>query len=139
MSTRKPSFSRKPSTSRKLSATTVRKPSVTRGFSMAQTTQSARKKRDILYTNQLQLIVQSLQPGEGVEKEVHRDIDQFIRVERGKLTVTVFATKSKVSHKVTLEAGGVDTIIIPQNTYHELRNNTRERVAFYTLYAPPAH
>jgi quercetin dioxygenase-like cupin family protein len=88
--------------------------------------------RSILFTNKLQLIIQVLPEGGKVEREVHRG-DQFIRVERGALKVTAAGV---VHH---LEGGGMDTVVIPEGTYHELEGEGGEGAKFYTLYAPPAH
>jgi alpha-tubulin suppressor-like RCC1 family protein len=100
---------------------------------MDATIARASSPRSILFTNKLQLIIQVLPPGGKVEREVHRG-DQFIRVERGALKAT--AAAGVVHH---LEAGGMDTVVIPEGTYHELEGEGGEGAKFYTLYAPPAH
>jgi mannose-6-phosphate isomerase-like protein (cupin superfamily) len=41
--------------------------------------------RRVLYTGKnMQLVLMSIQPGEDIGEEVHKDRDQFFRVEKGK-------------------------------------------------------
>ena len=96
------------------------------------------QKRHILYTNeQIQLSIQKLRKGEQIPLETHKKEAQFIRVEKGKLTVSIYA--SNYLFKKTLVAQKEDSIIIPANKPHILKNKSNEPVLFYTIYAPPAH
>src|SRR5690348_8945822 len=94
---------REPSVRRRSSSRTKRSPSMRRSssvrrkdvceplvFSMSERIGQARKKRDIVFTNELQLIVQNLGPHDAVEKEAHQDADQFIRIEKGSLLVVLY-------------------------------------------------
>ena len=45
--------------------------------------------RKVLYTGKLQLVVMSLKAGEDIPLEVHNEIDQFIRIEKGSAYVKV--------------------------------------------------
>jgi oxalate decarboxylase/phosphoglucose isomerase-like protein (cupin superfamily) len=51
--------------------------------------------------------------------------------------VTIY-TPGRLTVKI-LEAQGEDSIIIPANRFHILRNESSQPVIFYTIYAPPAH
>jgi oxalate decarboxylase/phosphoglucose isomerase-like protein (cupin superfamily) len=97
------------------------------------------QKRHILYTSEeIQLSIQRLKKkGSRVRKEIHKSQAQFIRVEKGSLTVTIY-TPGRLTVKI-LEAQGEDSIIIPANRFHILRNESSQPVIFYTIYAPPAH
>jgi mannose-6-phosphate isomerase-like protein (cupin superfamily) len=93
------------------------------------------QKRHILYMDErMQLAISRLQPGESVAWETHDTQDQFIRVERGVMTVDLQGTITR-----QLMADGLDTIIIPSGTRHRLSNQTGSLVSFYTVYSPPAH
>ena len=95
------------------------------------------QKRHILYMDErMQLAISRLQPGESVAWETHDTQDQFIRVERGVMTVDL---KSEREVTRQLMADGLDTIIIPSGTRHRLSNQTGSLVSFYTVYSPPAH
>lgn len=98
-----------------------------------------KQKRHILYTSEeIQLSIQRLKKkGSRVANEIHKSQAQFIRVEKGSLTVTIY-TPGHLTVKI-LEAWGEDCIIVPANRFHILKNDSSEPVVFYTIYAPPAH
>lgn len=88
--------------------------------------------RQVLYTGKhLQLVLMSLRPGEEIGEEVHADIDQFFRVEKGKAEVRID------ERKVRAEAG--DAILVPAGARHNITNIGEKSLKIYTLYAPPAH
>lgn len=91
-----------------------------------------RRFRKILFTtNQMQLVLMSLEPGEEIGREKHSGITQFIRIEKGKGLAEVG------SKRYRLKDG--DCIIIPSGKYHNIINTGKNRLKLYTLYAPPAH
>jgi mannose-6-phosphate isomerase-like protein (cupin superfamily) len=93
------------------------------------------QKRHILYMDErLQLAISRLQPGERVDWETHEKEDQFIRVERGVLTVDL---EGGITRQLIADA--LDVIIIPAGKRHQLSNQTGMVVSFYTIYSPPAH
>ena len=52
--------------------------------------------RRVLYTGKhLQLVLMSLEPGEEIGEEVHKDADQFFRVEKGKGEVWIDGKRNK--------------------------------------------
>lgn len=88
--------------------------------------------RQVLYTDKnSQLVLMSLLVGEEIGEEVHDDVDQFLRVEKG----TGTAILSEVSHNI---ANG-SVIIVPAGTKHNLINTGSETLKLYTLYMPPHH
>lgn len=88
--------------------------------------------RKVLYTDtNCQLVLMSLLAHEDIGEEVHEDVDQFLRVEKG----TGKAVISDISHDIF--DGSV--IIVPAGTKHNIINTGEESMKLYTLYMPPHH
>lgn len=88
--------------------------------------------RRVLYTGrQLQLVLMTIRPGEEIGEEVHRDRDQFFRVEDGKGEVWIDG------HRTTIE--GKSGIVVPAGARHNIRNTGETPLKLYTLYGPPEH
>ena len=88
--------------------------------------------RHVLYTgHNLQLVLMSLAPGEDIGSEVHRDRDQFFRVERGTAEVVIDGH----SHEV---ADG-SAIVVPAGSRHNVINKGNAPLKLYTIYGPPNH
>ncbi len=87
--------------------------------------------RRVLHTREgMQLVVMSLPQGVEIGEETH-SLDQFIRIEKG--VVTVFIEDEET------ELHDGDAIIIPRGTKHNFINRQAEDVKLYTIYAPPEH
>ena len=88
--------------------------------------------RRVLYTGKhLQLVLMSLAPGEAIGEEVHKDTDQFFRIEAGKGVVVIDGKSSDI------QAG--DAIIVPAGARHNVTNTSKKPMKLYTLYSPPHH
>lgn len=88
--------------------------------------------RRVLYTSDnLQLVVMSLNVNENIGMEIHKDVDQFIRIEKG-------IGKVIINNNTTLIQDGT-SIIIPKEHYHDIVNTGNEPLKLYTLYSPPNH
>lgn len=88
--------------------------------------------RRVLYTgHNLQLVLMAIQPGDEIGEEVHRDRDQFFRIEDGKGEVTI----DGVTHRVEED----DAVIVPQGARHNVRCTGDEPLRLYTIYGPPEH
>jgi mannose-6-phosphate isomerase-like protein (cupin superfamily) len=89
--------------------------------------------RHVLYTgNHLQLVLMTLKPGEEIGEEVHKDRDQFFRIEKGHGKVVIDGK----SHK--FERG--HAILVPAGARHNVINTDEDRpLKLYTLYGPPNH
>jgi len=86
----------------------------------------------VLYTGKhLQLVLMSLKPGEEIGDEVHKDRDQFFRVEKGKGQVIIDGT----THKIKSD----DAIVVPAGSRHNLINTCEKPLKLYTLYGSPNH
>ena len=88
--------------------------------------------RHVLYTGKnMQLVLMALRPGEEIGEEVHRDRDQFFRVEEGEGEVAIDGHKSKIESDMA--------IVVPAGARHNIKNTGDESLKLYTLYAPPEH
>lgn len=88
--------------------------------------------RRVLYTaKKMQLVVMTLNPGEDIGKEVHKDIDQFFRLEEGKGEISIDGTVSKIKSGTAM--------IVPAGARHNIKNTGDKPLKLYTVYAPPNH
>ena len=88
--------------------------------------------RRVVYTGKnLQLVLMSLKPGEDIGEEVHKDRDQFFRIEKGKGEVLIDGKRSKIK--------GDDAVLVPAGARHNIINTGDKPLRLYTLYGPPEH
>jgi mannose-6-phosphate isomerase-like protein (cupin superfamily) len=88
--------------------------------------------RRVLYTGgQMQLVLMALKPGEEIGEEVHRDRDQFFRIEKGKGEVSIDRKVTKIKADMA--------VIVPAGARHNIKNTGNKSLKLYTLYAPPEH
>ncbi|RJR26796.1 cupin domain-containing protein [candidate division WWE3 bacterium] len=89
--------------------------------------------RKVLYTaKNTQLVLMSIKPGDEIGDELH-ELDQFIRVEKGKATAIL--NKGKTEYNLEED----HAIIIPAGTWHNIINTGTADLKLYTLYCPPEH
>jgi mannose-6-phosphate isomerase-like protein (cupin superfamily) len=84
-----------------------------------------------------QVTVMSLRPGEEIGLEVHPDLDQFFRLERGTARIEVGTTRDDLSE--THEVREDWAFVVPAGTWHNVINAGNTEVKLYTIYAPPNH
>jgi len=89
--------------------------------------------RQVLFTGKhAQLVVMSLKPAEEIGMEVHDNVDQFFRFEKGKAKVIIDGEESDVSDG--------NAVIVPAGSWHNIINSsTTEDLKLYTIYSPPNH
>ena len=88
--------------------------------------------RRVLYTGgHLQLVLMTLQPGDEIGAEVHKDRDQFFRFEEGSGKVDID------DHTYDVKDGS--GIVVPAGARHNVRNTSGAPLKLYTLYGPPEH
>jgi mannose-6-phosphate isomerase-like protein (cupin superfamily) len=88
--------------------------------------------RKVLYTSKhQQFVLMSLNPGEDIKAEVHKDHDQYIRVEKGKGVAIIESKKYKLEDGIS--------VIIPAGSKHQIINNGKHKLKLYTIYSPPEH
>ena len=90
--------------------------------------------RQVLFTGEhSQLVVMCLQPGEAIGEEVHPDVDQFFRIERGEARFVFDDEEPRLVH-----AG--EAVVVVAKTRHDVVNaSTTEQLKLYTIYSPPNH
>lgn len=90
--------------------------------------------RRVLFTGKhAQLVVMCLQGGEEIGNEVHKEVDQFFRIEEGEAT---FVFNGKEEHVVK----DGEAVVVPAGTYHNVINTSSKKpLRLYTIYAPPQH
>lgn len=89
--------------------------------------------RQVLFTGtHAQLVLMSLLPNEEIGLEVHPNVDQFFRVEKGQGKVIMNGEETLVSDGFA--------IIVPAGTEHNVINtSSTEPLKLYTIYSPPQH
>lgn len=88
--------------------------------------------RRVLYTgHNLQLVVMTLQPGDEIGEEVHKDRDQFFRIEEGSGVVDIDGVANEVRDHFA--------VIVPAGARHNVRNTSSAPLRLYTIYGPPEH
>lgn len=88
--------------------------------------------RKVLNTTKLsQLVVMSIQPGEDIGMEIHKEHDQFIRIEQGKAEVILNGEKTTIEDNFA--------IVISAGTEHNIVNTGDMPLKLYTIYTPPEH
>lgn len=91
----------------------------------------------ICTTKTLQLVLMSLPPKEEIGMEMHKNITQFFRIEKGHGIVIV---KPAVAENKRYNLRDGDSIVIPPATKHNIINtSSTEDLKLYTIYAPPNH
>lgn len=90
--------------------------------------------RQVVFTGKhLQLVVMCLQPDEEIGNEVHEDVDQFFRIEKGKAKFVFDGTEEYL-------VGAGDAVVVPAGTYHNVINtSSTKKLKLYTVYTPPQH
>ena len=89
--------------------------------------------REVVYTGKYcQLVVMCLKPGEEIGSEVHKNVDQFFKVEKGRGKVIIDGEEN-----LFINGAG---IIVPAGSEHNVINiSTSNDLNLYTIYSPPQH
>ncbi|MEK7542857.1 MAG: cupin domain-containing protein [Patescibacteria group bacterium] len=89
--------------------------------------------RKVLYTaKHSQLVLMSLKPNEEIGEEVHENVDQFFRIEKGNGKAVIDGNEYAI-------ADG-SAIIVPSGARHNVINTSiSEPLKLYTIYSPANH
>jgi mannose-6-phosphate isomerase-like protein (cupin superfamily) len=89
--------------------------------------------RRVLYTGKhSQLVLMSLKPGEEIGEEIHQDVDQFFRFEKGEGKVIIDGIEHLVRDGYA--------VVVPAGARHNVVNTSkRANLKLYTIYSPPEH
>lgn len=92
--------------------------------------------RKVLNTGpNIQTVVMSVPKGQELGWEVHKDSDQFFRIEKGS---GVIMTRKKNVKKTEILSDGI-AAVVPKGTWHNIINTGKGPLKFYTIYSPPHH
>lgn len=91
-----------------------------------------KKFRQSLYRSEnMELTIMNIPVNGDIGMEVHRDEDQFIRIEKGKAEAHINKKNSKIYN---IKAG--DAIIIPQGKWHNIINVGTVPLKLSVIYSP---
>lgn len=94
--------------------------------------------RTVVHTGaHLQLTVMRLAPGEEIGWEMHDDLDQFLRLERGTGRLDLGRTGDAVDEEHEVHDDWA--LIVPAGVWHNVTNTGDEDLHLYSIYAPPEH
>ena len=94
--------------------------------------------RESIWTgNYLQTTLMSIPVGEDIGVELHKDTDQYIRVEYGSAMVMTGKCENNLCNKQRLYQN--DAVFIPAGTWHNIVNIGRCPLKLSSVYAPPHH
>ncbi len=86
-------------------------------------------------TKHQQLVLMSLKPKEEIGLEVHKNIDQFIRIEKGTALAIIGKEGNQKKYKLKKE----HFITIPAGNYHNIINIGSSELKLYSIYCPSHH
>ncbi len=89
--------------------------------------------RQVLFTGKhAQLVLMSLKPNEEIGMEVHDNVDQFFRFEKGAGKVVIDGEENIV--------GNGSAVVVPAGSQHNVINTSQtDDLKLYTIYSPPQH
>ena len=85
-------------------------------------------------TKYQQLVLMSLKPKEEIGIEIHKKVDQFMRIEKG-TAIAIIGKETPKKYILKKE----HFITIPAGTYHNIINIGRGELKLYSIYSPPNH
>lgn len=89
--------------------------------------------RKVIYTgHHLQLVLMSLKANEEIGEEIHKDTDQFFRIEAGSGKCIIDGNEYPIKDG--------DVGIVPAGATHNVINTDNKTILkLYTIYTPPHH
>jgi len=89
--------------------------------------------RQVIFTGpHSQLVLMSLLPKEEIGMEMHTNVDQFFRIEKGQGKVIMNGEENVISDGFA--------VVVPAGTQHNVINTSEtEELKLYTIYSPPNH
>lgn len=94
--------------------------------------------RTVIWTGKhLQVTVMSIKPGEDIGIELHKDSDQFVRIEEGSGLLKIGNNKDNLNFQKKVYDDFA--FIIPAGKWHNLINTGTKPLKIYSIYAPPEH
>lgn len=89
--------------------------------------------RRVLWTTaNIQVVLMNIPVGDDIESEIHKENDQFFRVEKGSIKVII-------EDHTHLDGTDGFSFIVPKGTKHRIINTGINDLKLYTIYSPPHH
>ncbi len=85
----------------------------------------------------LQVTLMSINVGEDIGLELHRDVDQFLRIEEGEGFVQMGEDRNHLNFERYVGKG--DAVMVPAGLWHNITNVGPFPLKLYSIYAPPEH
>lgn len=85
----------------------------------------------------LQMTVMHIPSCSKARTEIHRDTDQYIRIEQGSAVIRMGRCRECLDYQASMCCG--DVAFIPSNTWHSIQNIGRIPLKVSVIYAPPYH
>lgn len=93
--------------------------------------------RTTLWTgNNLQVTLMCIKPGHDIGLEVHHDVDQFLRIDKGSASVYMGDTEKDLTMYPAIDGSA---IIVPAGKWHNLVNSGKDDLKLYSIYSPAEH
>lgn len=94
--------------------------------------------RTVLWTGEhLQVTLMSIPVHGEIGLEMHSNLDQFIRIEKGCALVRM--GKSSAILDQQKKVSGDYAVVVPAGTWHNIVNIGKTPLKLYSIYAPPQH
>lgn len=107
-------------------------------FDIEEATKKNRNFRTTVWTGEfLQLTLMSIPVNEDIGLEIHRDHDQFIKIEDGKGIVKMGNSRNDLYFQRKIKDDYA--IFIPAGMWHNVINTGSKPLKLYSIYAPPEH
>lgn len=87
--------------------------------------------------NHLQLTLMCIPVHEDIGLEIHPDVDQFLRIEKGQGLVQIGDSKDHLYFRQPVFEDSA--IFIPAGSWHNIINTGSQALKLYSIYAPPNH
>ncbi len=85
----------------------------------------------------VQITLMSVLPNQDIGVEMHKNLDQILKIEDGYGLVRMGASKDALSMSAPLTSDNI--IIVPAGTWHNISNIGYKPLKLYSIYAPPSH
>ena len=94
--------------------------------------------RTALWTGKhLQVTLMCIPVGGEIGKEMHSNLDQFIRIESGSACVMMGKCECDLNHRHNVNENCA--VIVPAGTWHNIVNTGNAPLKVCSIYAPPQH
>lgn len=94
--------------------------------------------RTALWTGEhLQITLMSIPCGCDIGSEMHTDVDQLIKIQRGTAKVIMGKCEEKTDFCKTADSNSA--VVIPAGYWHNIINIGKTPLKLYSVYAPPQH